>query len=53
MDTYSALKDEILQINHEVLALFSAAKSIPGMADYSVGEWEKTCRGSLLKIPSA
>jgi GTPase SAR1 family protein len=43
MDTYSALKDEILQINHEVLALFSAAKSIPGMADYSFGEWEKTC----------
>ena len=43
MDTYSALKEEILQINRDVLLLFSAAKSIPGMADYSFGEWEKTC----------
>ena len=43
MDTYSTLKDEILQINHEVSELFATAKSIPGMADYSFGEWEKTC----------
>ena len=43
MDTYSTLKNEILKVNQDVLALFSTAKSIPGMADYSFGEWEKTC----------
>ena len=43
MDIYNALKDEILLINRDVLSLFAAAKSIPGMADYSFGEWEKTC----------
>ena len=43
MDTYSALKEEILQVNRDVSLLFSTAKSIPGMADYSFGEWEKTC----------
>jgi len=43
MDTYSTLKNEILKINQDVLKLFSTAKSIPGMADYSFGEWEKTC----------
>jgi GTPase SAR1 family protein len=43
MDTYSTLKNEILKINQEVSALFTTAKSIPGMADYSFGEWEKTC----------
>jgi len=43
MDTYSTLKDEILMVNQGVLKLFSTAKSIPGMADYTFGEWEKTC----------
>ncbi len=43
MHTYSNLRDEILHINHEVSMLFSKAKSIPGMADYSFGEWEKAC----------
>jgi GTPase SAR1 family protein len=43
MDTYSTLKNEILNINRDVSLLFSTAKSIPGMADYSFGEWEKTC----------
>ena len=43
MDTYSALKDEILHINRDVQGLFSAAKTIPGLEDYSFGEWEKTC----------
>jgi GTPase SAR1 family protein len=43
MDTYSTLKDEILKINQDALTLFSTAKSISGMADYSFGEWEKTC----------
>jgi GTPase SAR1 family protein len=43
MDTYSNLKNEILKINRDVSTLFSTAKSIPRMADYSFGEWEKTC----------
>jgi GTPase SAR1 family protein len=43
MDTYSTLKNEILNINRDVSLLFSTARSIPGMADYSFGEWEKTC----------
>ncbi|MBT8363188.1 MAG: dynamin family protein [Deltaproteobacteria bacterium] len=43
MDTYSNLKDSVLNINRDVSTLFSTAKSIPGMADYSFGEWEKAC----------
>ena len=43
MDTYSTLKNEILNISRDISLLFSTAKSIPGMADYSFGEWEKTC----------
>jgi len=43
MDIYSTLKNEILNINRDVSLLFSTAKSIPAMADYSFGEWEKTC----------
>ena len=43
MDTYRALKDKILHINRDVLGLFATAKSIPGLEDYSFGEWEKTC----------
>jgi GTPase SAR1 family protein len=43
MDTYNTLKDEVLNINRDVAMLFSSAKSMPGMADYSFGEWEKAC----------
>lgn len=43
MDTYNTLKDEVLEINRDVGRLFSTAKSIPGMADYSFGEWEDAC----------
>jgi len=43
MDTYSIKKDEVLDINRDVSMLFSTAKSIPGMADYSFGEWETAC----------
>ena len=44
MDSYSTLKDETLNINHDVSLMFSTARSIPGMANYSFGEWEKTCQ---------
>jgi GTPase SAR1 family protein len=43
MDAYNTLKDEVLNINRDVALLFSTSKSMPGMADYSFGEWEKTC----------
>ena len=43
MDTYNTLKDDVLHINRDVTMLFSTAKSIPGMADYSFGEWETAC----------
>jgi len=43
MKTYRNLKDEILKINQDIVTLFATAKTIPGMADHSFGEWEKTC----------
>jgi GTPase SAR1 family protein len=43
MDTYNTLKDDVLHINRDVTMLFSTAKSIPGMADFSFGEWETAC----------
>jgi GTPase SAR1 family protein len=45
MDSYNYLKDEILKVNRDILSLISKAKSLPGMAESSFGEWEKTCRG--------
>ena len=44
MNSYSTLKDEILDINQDVSLMFSTARSIPGMADFRFGEWEKTCQ---------
>jgi len=44
METYNYLKEEILRVNQEVLSLISKAKSMPGMAQSSFGDWEKTCR---------
>ena len=45
MDAYNYLKEEILKINQDILALISKAKSMSGMAETSFGDWEKTCRG--------
>jgi GTPase SAR1 family protein len=36
-------KSSILEINREVSTLFESAKSIPGLAEHTFGEWEKTC----------
>ena len=44
MDAYNYLKEEILKINQDILALISKAKSMPGTAESSFGDWEKTCR---------
>ena len=45
MDAYNYLKEEILKVNQDILTLISKAKSMPGMAETSFGDWEKTCRG--------
>jgi GTPase SAR1 family protein len=43
MDGYGMQKGSILELNREVNALFRTARSIPGLADHSFGDWEKTC----------
>ncbi len=43
MDGFGYQKSTLLQINQDVRALFQTARSIPGMADVSFGDWEKTC----------
>ena len=40
---YGIQKNAVLQVNSEVSALFRTAKSIPGLANLSFGDWEKTC----------
>ena len=45
MDGYGIQKQAILGINDGLLALFRTARSIPGLGDYSFGDWEKTCAG--------
>lgn len=43
MEAYGLQKSNLLQINQDVRSLFQAARSIPGLADVSFGDWEKTC----------
>ncbi len=45
MDGYGIQKQAILGINDGLLTLFRTARSIPGLGDYSFGDWEKTCAG--------
>jgi len=40
---YGIQKNAVLQVNSGVAALFRTARSIPGLADLSFGDWEKTC----------
>jgi GTPase SAR1 family protein len=44
MDSHNYLKEEILKVNQDILALISKVKSMPGMAESSFGDWKKTCR---------
>ncbi|MBI9087428.1 MAG: dynamin family protein [Desulfobacterales bacterium] len=44
MDTFSQTKTELLKIIEGLDTLFASARSIPGMADHSFEDWEKTCR---------
>ena len=43
MNNYDTLKDDLLQINQDISALFRNARSIPGLSNCSFEEWEKTC----------
>lgn len=45
MDNFSTFKDELLRINQDMQGLFATAKSIPGMSEYSFGDWENACEG--------
>jgi polynucleotide 5'-kinase involved in rRNA processing len=44
MDAYNYLKEEILNINQDILSLISKAKSMTGLAESRFGDWEKTCQ---------
>lgn len=50
MNLYSNLKEELLQLNQEILALLNSANKIPGMSDISFSNWEKTCRDIYRQI---
>ena len=43
MNTFNSLNKQLLQINQDILALFSDAGSITGIPDHSFADWEKTC----------
>jgi GTPase SAR1 family protein len=43
MNLYSSLKEELLQLNQDILFLLNSAKKIPGMSDDSFVKWERTC----------
>jgi GTPase SAR1 family protein len=45
MNFHNYHKDEILKVNQDMLSLISKAKSMPGMAESSFGDWQKTCEG--------
>ena len=53
MDNYTHLKEEILKVNQDILTLISKAKSMPGMAETSFDDWEKTCRGLPAQMAEA
>lgn len=43
MSTYNSIKNELLQINQEVLGLLSHASSMTGAADHFFADWQRTC----------
>lgn len=45
MDTFTSLKEELLNINREVYSLLSRAESVPGMTEHAFAGWEETCKG--------
>ncbi len=43
MKTYNSFKNELLQINQEILKLLSYAGPITGTADHFFADWQRTC----------
>ena len=43
MNTFNSLNKQLLQVNQDILALFSDAGSITGTPDHSFSDWQKTC----------
>jgi GTPase SAR1 family protein len=43
MDNLNTFSQGMQQINQNIQSLFRSAKSIPGMSEYSFGDWEKAC----------
>ncbi|MBW1840972.1 MAG: dynamin family protein, partial [Deltaproteobacteria bacterium] len=43
MDTYNALKEELVTVNQEISSLFSDARTITELTDDAFGDWEQTC----------
>ncbi|MDM8522667.1 dynamin family protein [Desulfococcaceae bacterium HSG8] len=50
MNTYNTLKNELLQVNKDILSLLSEAKSVRGTDDQSFNNWQKTCRDIRTQI---
>ncbi len=50
MNLYSSLKEELLQLNQDILFLLNSAKKIPGMSDGSFIKWERTCSDIYRRI---
>ena len=43
MENNATFNHELLKVNQDLQSIFQSAKSIPGMSEYSFGDWEKTC----------
>ena len=50
MESYNYLKEEILNVNQDILTLISKARSMPGMAEPGFDDWESTCQALPVQI---
>ena len=50
MNLYSSLKEELLELNQDILSLLNNAKKVPGMSDDSFTKWERTCNDIYRQI---
>ena len=50
MNNYNLLKNELIQINQDLLSLLSNLKSLPGLSGDSFNDWEEICRGVNKRI---
>jgi GTPase SAR1 family protein len=50
MNLYLSLKNELLQLNQDILSLLTEAKNIPGMSNDGFNNWERTCNDIYRQI---